>query len=1132
MLCSKCQHENREGAIFCSECATKLQQICPECGAGVEPTAKFCDNCGAPITKQSPSTSLSKPIRQDETQVKPPLSTPAAPEAEHRQLTVMFCDLVGSTPLSQQLDPEELRNVVRDYQSICEKVISLYEGHIAQYLGDGILVYFGYPQAHEDDAQRAVRTGLGIVEAIEQRNTRIQQNIGAETGLAEPLQVRIGIHTGFVVVGEIGGGERPEQLALGDTPIIASRLQGIASPNGVVVSVDTYRLIEGFFFCRDMGSQRLKGISQPMEIFQVTHESMARSRLEVLAVKGLTPLVGREQEVRLLFERWEQVVEGMGQVILLSGEAGIGKSRLVQVLKEQVAEDPQAWLTEFRCSPYYKNSVFYPVIDVFERVVFQTDRSDSPEEKLSKLEGYLVRYGLSLEEAMPLFTSLLSLPLPERYPTLTLTPEMQKQKTMEALLTLFLRRSAMQPLLFVVEDLHWIDPSTLEFISLLVDREPTTRILTLLAYRPTFNPPWIMHGHLTLLTLNRLTRRKIGEMVEKVTGSKALPTEVLDQIVTKTDGVPLFVEELTKMVIDSGLLKEGEENYELTGPLPSLAIPATLQDSLMARLDRQPKVKEVAQLGAVLGREFTYEMLQAISPMDEATLQDRLARLVDIELLYQKGRPPHSKYIFKHALIQDVAYASLLKSTRQQAHQQIAQLLEAQFSDIVETQPELLAYHLTEAGLLTRAIPYWLDAGRKANAKSANVEAIAHLRRGIDLEGDLQIEQQRSDLELDLQIELASACIPAHGYAGKKTEQAYARARDLLDEAGQDSRQFAVLFGLFVVRVNRMELIAAVDVAQELLDRAITMENSAAICVGHRSLAVAFNFMGKFAAASEHATRALNFFDPDAHRDAAIQFGHCIGVAAQMHQCLAAWYLGYTASALQAGEEGMSLARDRDHANTTAYAYLWMTYTHLSARDMTAAYQWAEEMVRFTDAQGQGMTFWSGWGRCMLGSSMAGGDQSEVAIGHLNEGLSILAQARTRLLCPTFLAFKAEALAKLGELDEAIRLLDEQQHVIETTGERWWEAEGSRIRGEIILKQSADDNAEVEQHFKKALDIASRQQAKSLELRAAMSLSRLWQSQGKKEEAQRLLSEIYDWFAEGFDTADLQDAKVLLDELS
>jgi predicted ATPase len=352
----------------------------------------------------------------------------------------------------------------------------------------------------------------------------------------------------------------------------------------------------------------------------------------------------------------------------------------------------------------------------------------------------------------------------------------------------------------------------------------------------------------------------------------------------------------------------------------------------------------------------------------------------------------------------------------------------------------------------------------------------------------------------------------------------------LLDEAGQDSRQFAVLYGLFVVRVNRGELIAAVDVAQELLDRAITMENPAAICVGHRSLAVAYNIMGKFAAASEHATHALNFFDPDAHRDAAIQFGHCIGVAAQMHQCLAAWYLGYTASALQAGEEAMSLARDRDHANTTAYAYLWMAYTHLSARDMTAAYRWAEEMVRFTDAQG--MTFWSGMGRCMLGSSMAGGDQSEVAIGHLNEGLSILAQARTRLLCPTFLAFKAEALAKLGELDEAMRLLDEQQNVIETTEERWWEAEGSRIRGEFILKQSGDGNAKVEQHFKKALGIASRQQAKSLELRAAMSLSRLWQSQGKKEEARRLLSEIYDWFTEGFDTADLQDAKVLLDELS
>ena len=649
------------------------------------------------------------------------------PEAERRQLTVLFCDLVDSTPLATQLDPEDLREVVRAYQDTCAKVIARFDGHIAQYLGDGLLVYFGYPRAHEDDAQRAVRAGLGIVEALGPLNTRLTQERGVQ------VAVRLGCHTGLVVVGEVGGSTRQEHLALGETPNLAARLQGIAAPNTVVISGTTVPLLGGFFACQSLGTPLLRGLPQPLEVYRVLSESMARSRLEAAGSMGLTPLVGREQEVALLRERWAQVKDGVGQVVLLSGEAGIGKSRLMQVLKEHVAAEPQAWLTPCQCSPYHQNTALYPWIDLLERVALRFEREETAPQKLSKLEGFLVQYGLPLAEAVPLFASLLSLPLTADYTPLTLSPEQQKQKTMQAFLTILLRIAAQQPVLFVMEDLHWVDPSTLEFLSLLVDQGPTSRILAVLTFRPDFSPPWTGRSHLTQVMLPRLPRRQAAEMAGRVAHGKTLPAEVMEQMVARTDGVPLFVEELTKMVLESGLLQEREERYELTGPLPPLAIPTTLHDSLMARLDRLATVKALAQLGATLGREFSYALLHAVSPWDEATLQRGLHQLVAAEFLYQQGLPPEATYRFKHALIQETAYQSLLRSTRQQYHQHIAQVLEARFPESSETQPELLARHYTEAGLAEQAIGYWQRAGQQASDRSANLEAVSHFTTAIEL---------------------------------------------------------------------------------------------------------------------------------------------------------------------------------------------------------------------------------------------------------------------------------------------------------------------------------------------------------------------------------------------------------------
>jgi class 3 adenylate cyclase len=604
----------------------------------------------APTSKLGQPAQVTERLEEPPAQRGSPPATPHSPEAERRQLTVLFCDLVDSTALAGRLDPEDWREVVQAYQDTCAKVIARFEGHIAQYLGDGLLVYFGYPQAHEDDAQRAVRAGLGMIEALGPLNTRLAQARGVQ------LAVRLGIHTGQVVVGEIGGGAKQEQLALGETPNIAARLQGIAEPNTVVISAATLPLLGGFFGCQSLGTPRLKGVVQPLEVYQVLYESMARSRLEAAGRTSLTPLVGREPEVALLQERWAQVKDGLGQVVLLSGEAGIGKSRLVQGLTEQVATEPQAWLTPCQCSPYYQNTALYPMIDLLERVTLGFEREESPQQKLSKLEGFVVQYGLPLAEAVPLLAALLSLPLSADYAPLTMSPEQQKQQTLHAILTILLKIAAQQPVLFVMEDLHWVDPSTLEFLSLLVDQGPTARILALFTGRPDFSPPWTGRAHLTQVTLNRLPQSQAAEMTSRVAHGKALPPEVIEQVVAKTDGVPLFVEELTKMVLESGLLQERAERYELMGPLPPLAIPTTLHDSLMARLDRLAAVKAMVQLGATLGREFAYDLLQAVSPWDDETLQRGLHQLVAAEFLYQRGLPPHATYRFKHALIQDAAY--------------------------------------------------------------------------------------------------------------------------------------------------------------------------------------------------------------------------------------------------------------------------------------------------------------------------------------------------------------------------------------------------------------------------------------------------------------------------------------------
>jgi TOMM system kinase/cyclase fusion protein len=1031
------------------------------------------------------------------------------PKAERRQLTVLFCDLIDAAVLSERLDLEDASEVIRAYQACCAEVVERFEGHIAQYPGDGILVYFGFPLTHEDDAMRAVRTGLGIVEEVERLNMRLQQERGIKLG------VRLGIHTGLVVA------DYTRELPILGELNLAARLKELAEPGAIIISSATYRLVQRRFHCQTLGTHSPGGLSQPVVVYRVLKEQEDQYEL--------TPLAGRQQEMGLLLERWAQMGEGLGQVVLLSGEAGIGKSRLVQEVKAQVAGEPHTQI-ECRCLPYYQNSAFYPVIDLLQREL-QLQREDSSKAKLDKLERALADYHQSEPDILPLLASLLLLPLPERYPPLMLSAQQQRQKTLEALLTILLTLAANQPVLFIVEDLHWVDPSTLELLNLLIDQVTTARILILLTSRPEFRPPWGFRGHVTPITLSRLPRPQVEAMVARVAGNKALPAEVQQQLVITTDGVPLFVEELTKTVLESGLLREREDRYELTDPLPPLAIPTTLRGSLEARLDRLAGVKEVAQLGAILGREFSYDLLQAISPLDEPTLQHGLSQLVEAELLYRRGLPPHVSYTFKHALIQEAAYQSLLKRTRQEYHERVAQALAERFPEAVEMQPELLAHHLTEAGLNGPAVGYWLRAGQGGIERSAYAEAISHLTQGLELLNTLPDASERTLQELILQTSLGPALMATKGFGAPEVQHAYDRARELCRQVGETPQLFPVLRGLSTFYIVRAESQTAHELAEELLRLAQSAQDAAMLVEAYSMLGTTSFYLGEIASARVHLEQAVALYDRQQHRAHAFRdVGTDPGVLGFIYAAHVLWLLGNPDQALTKSHEAVNLARELSHPFSLAYALDFAALLHRLRREEQAAQELAEAATTLSTKQG--FPLWLAIGMILRAGTLAEQGQGSEGVAQMREGWAAYQATGAEVGRPYFLALLAEAYGRGGQAEETLRTLDEALVAVQKTGERWCEAELYRLKGELVFVRFSEDYAEAETCFQHAIAIARRQQAKSLELRAAMSLSRLWQQQGKQEESRELLAPVYGWFTEGFDTADLREAKALLEALT
>ena len=1100
MRCENCSAENPQGANFCIQCATPFPHRCQKCGFENPSEAKFCAQCAAPLAAAETIRAEAEP-RDGLT-------------GERRQLTVMFCDVVGSTPLSEQLDPEELRELMRSYQEVCVRAITSFDGYVAQYLGDGLLAYFGYPAAHEDDAVRAARAGLAIVEKL-----RAAQ-------LSHPIHVRVGIHTGLVIAGEMGGGDYPEHRAIvGETPNFAARLQEQALPDTVVISPATYRLVAGLFECEDLGQRTLKGISSPSLLYRVVRESEAQSRFEVAVKTGLTPLVGREHELGLLRERWQEARQGKGQVVLLSGEPGIGKSRLVQTLGQEALTEG-ATRIEFRCSPYHRNSAFYPIIDHLHRFLgFQ--REEPAQSKLDKLTRMLAAYRFTESDTLPLLASLLSLPHPANAPPITLSPQKQKEKTRAALVAWTIEEAEKAPVYYVWEDLHWADPSSLEGLPLLLDQVPATRLLAVFTFRPDFRPPWPPRSHITQLMLTRLGRREVEKMVGGVTGGKRLPVAVMQEIVSKTDGVPLFVEELTRTVMESGVLREQDGHYELTSPRNGLAIPSSLNDSLMARLDRLGAVKEVAQLAATVGREFSYELLEALAWLDATALKEALEKLVESDILHQRGLLPQSRYIFRHALIRDAAYQSLLRSTRKQYHKHIAQTLAERFPEIKETQPELLAHHYTEAGLTEKAAGYWLRAGQQAVARSAMTEACSQLQKGLDLLTTLPDSPWRRQRELELQIALGRALIATRGYSAPAVFETFARARALAEQLDRPQYLVPLLHGQWAYHLIRSELRLALSHAEQVKQIGQARNDVAVQLLGHFLNGMIRFYLGEFVAARAHFEHCGGLGHP-AHRTVYATLTTADPHAATLaHFATTLALLGHIDQARTRLNEVLSEARQLGHAYTQAMVSSFACLVEWTARSPREVQQRADEVVALSNEHD--FPTWLGWGMTYRGWSLTALRQEREGLTLLTKGLTVLRATGTIIMTPYWLMLLADAHAMLGEPLEGLNCLAEAAHILETAEERFEEAELYRLRGELL--NAIGEHAASEQNYHQALAVARRQSAKVWELRASTSLARLWRGQGKRTEASNLLAPLYGWFTEGFDTPDLTEAKALLDSL-
>src|SRR3984957_19036308 len=1004
----------------------------------------------------------------------------------------MFVDLVGSTALSAALDPEEMGAAIRVYQNAVAGETLRFEGHVAKFMGDGVLAYFGWPQAHDDDAERAVLAGLALV-----------QTVGALEVGGRRLAARIGIATGLVVVGEsVGEGEAQERAVVGETPTLAARLQALAAPGSVVISQATRRLVGSLFELTDLGPTRIKGFSESVAAFVVQGEGSADGRFEALHGHRVTPLIGRQHELAMLLERWNWAKDGDGQGVLIAGEAGIGKSRLLRALREELTGEPHIAINHL-CSAYHTNSMLHPVVAQLERAAGFASH-DEPGDRLAKLEALLAQGAEQLDEATPLVGALLGIPTDDRYPALNFSPQRQKQRTFEVLLEQLVGLAGQRPVLQLYEDLHWADPSTLELLDMVVERARALPILVVITPRPQFSPPWSGQAHVTAMPLNRLGRRQGAAMALRVTGGKALPAEILDQILERTDGVPLFLEELTRTMLESGLMTDAGDHYELAGPLPPLAIPANLHDSLMARLDRLATVKELAQIGAVIGREFSHELIAAVADRPQEQLESGLDQLVGSELVFRRGSPPDATYSFKHALVKDAAYQSLLKSRRQQLHARLAQVFEERFPGVVETQPELIAYHLTEAGLDERAADAWARAGRAALDRSAMREAANSLSRAVGLLRGMPPSPHRQRLELELLGVLGVALTNTLGPASSEAQATHERAAQLSQELGDREGRFRARWNLWRVYNVRAELDSALAVGDALLAEAEADGDVDHEVQARHSLWSSRLFRGELEAACHHVGRALAIYEVDRHGTQALTFGgHDARECALALSSTALFSLGYPERAFTRNAEGMAHALALGQPQVVAHALTWSSMLLQLAGELEELDRRAILLARLADEHGLAIYYPEARILAAWRAVREGRDHS--AAEEMRNFLERRAAMGTAFVHTYFLMLLADAWLRVGRLDEAQSVLEEGLARAEATGERFCTAELPRLRARVCLARDAGDVQGAETALAAALAAARRQSSRIFELRAACDLARLRADRGERRKAHDLL---------------------------
>lgn len=1036
-------------------------------------------------------------------------------DAERRQLTVMFCDLVGSTELSHRLDPEDLRDVLRRYQDAVASAVTRYGGHVAKYLGDGVLAYFGWPQAYEDQAERAVRAGLDAVAAV--------SDVRLDDGGA--LTARVGIASGLVVIGDlVGDAGSDEEAVTGETPNLAARLQQSAAPGEVVIGSTIRRLIGRAFELERLRPQALKGFAKQVPTWRVLRQSAMESRFEAHQAGSPLPLIGRDQELALLLERWRQAKGNEGQMVLLSGEAGIGKSRLTRALIDAVAQERHVRI-RYQCSPYHTDSALYPAIQQLCRAAGFTP-NDAPQVKIDKLEALLALASNASDETAVLLAALLGLAGEARYGELALTPPQQRAQTLQALLAQLLGLARQQPVLFVLEDAHWIDPTTLDLVDLFIEQTATARVLLLVTARPTFEHGFGGHPIVTRLTLNRLGREQIAAIVDRLAGGKAWPEELLDEIVTKTDGIPLFVEELTKTILELGFLRETEEAYLLDGPLHSLTIPISLHDSLMARLDRLQPVKEVAQTAACIGREFGYPLLHAISPLADRELQDALERLIAAEIIFRRGLPPEATYIFKHALVRDAAYESLLKANRQQLHIRLVEALEQS----ADSAPEILAHHATKAGLTEKAIGYWQRAGERAAERSANVEAITHLKKGLSLLENLPDTDERARRELALQIVLGGPLIANKGYSARETAQTYTRARTLCERLSDTDRLLPALYGEWVSRYHHCDDSEARALAEKFSNLAQRQEGVGPRLVSARMMGLHLFLDGKFLEAQNHFKKLVELYDPAQHRSLAFQYGHDAKAAGLCYLSWTLWHLGYPDQAVKTSDAAIAWLKEINHANSKGLTlFFGAAVPQQFVGKVSEVEKHTQSLIAFSDEMK--LPIWKTYGLVLSGWVQVSKGHCQAGLATIIQGLEAHKATGSERHMSYLLGIFADALLKCGETDQGLNMIAQALASTNRTAERGWEGDLHRIKGQLQLASTPADPRAAQASLNTALEIARHQSAKALELRAATSLAQLWYEQDKRERAHDLLAPVYNWFTEGFDTADLKKAKALLDKL-